>query len=144
TALATDRVFEMADELVAKVMIAARAPVARLRQAPRPQDDGDGQWRARARDVDVVVIGVSTGGPQALKQLIPRLPADFPVPMLVVLHMPVGYTELYARRLGEISALSVSEAREGDPVSAGSVLVAPAGRHLSLLRNGNGSVQAHL
>ena len=49
------------------------------------------------RRVDIVVIGISTGGPQALKVVIPRLPPDFPVPVCIVLHMPVGYTELYAR-----------------------------------------------
>jgi two-component system chemotaxis response regulator CheB len=90
------------------------------------------------------VIGISTGGPQALKVLIPRLAADFPVPVAVVLHMPVGFTEMYARRLAEESALSVSEAREGDEVCPGCVLLAPAGRHLTLAKNGSQGVRAHL
>ena len=62
----------------------------------------------------MLVIGVSTGGPQGLKSVIPRLPADFPVPVAIVLHMPIGYTEAYAKRLDELSALTVVEAREGD------------------------------
>jgi two-component system chemotaxis response regulator CheB len=84
----------------------------------------------------VVVIGISTGGPQALRLLIPQLPADFPAPVGMVLHMPVGYTEMYARRLNDISALEVVEAREGDAVRAGTVYLAPAGRHLSFAREG--------
>ena len=55
------------------------------------------------------MIGISTGGPQGLKLVMPQLPADFPVPIAMVLHMPVGYTELYARKLNELSALT----REG-------------------------------
>ena len=69
---------------------------------------------AAARSVDIVVIGISTGGPQALKMLIPRLPAELPVPIAIVLHMPVGYTELYARKLNELSALNVVEAQGGE------------------------------
>jgi two-component system chemotaxis response regulator CheB len=93
--------------------------------------------------VDVVVIGISTGGPQGLKQVIPFLPADCPVPILIVLHMPVGYTELYARKLDEISALTVTEAHQGDEILPGRVLIAPAGRHL-LLRRAEGRLRAHL
>jgi two-component system chemotaxis response regulator CheB len=150
TALATDRVYEIAAELVAKVRTAAAAvlnpgpaPVAAagavIEAEPafeRPR--GFGETRS-----DVVVLGISTGGPQALRQLIPQLPADFPVPVVMVLHMPVGYTEMYAQRLDALSALAVREAREGDEVRAGSVLLAPAGKHLTFVR-GRGAVRAHL
>ncbi|HEX2204478.1 MAG TPA: CheB methylesterase domain-containing protein [Longimicrobium sp.] len=90
------------------------------------------------------MIGISTGGPQGLKVVIPALPADLPVPIAMVLHMPIGYTEMYARRLDEISALRVVEAREGDRIEAGTAFLAPAGRHLSFVRDGDGSVRAHL
>jgi two-component system chemotaxis response regulator CheB len=144
TALASERLMEMAEELIQKVKAAATAPVQARRiissaSPPRLARQGPGA----AGKVDVVVIGISTGGPQGLKQVIPRLPADFPVPILIVLHMPVGYTELYARKLDEISALTVSEARQGDEMTPGHVLLAPAGRHLSLRRDG-GSLRAHL
>src|SRR4029453_7219215 len=98
----------------------------------------------RNHSVDPGGIGSSTGGPQALKRLIPQLPADFPVPLVMVMHMPVGYTEMYARKLNEFSPLSVSEAREGDELSAGMGLLAPAGRHLTLQRKANGHVAVHL
>jgi two-component system chemotaxis response regulator CheB len=92
---------------------------------------------------DVVVIAISTGGPQGLKVVIPAFPADTPVPMAIVLHMPVGYTELYARKLDELSAMHVKEASEGDEMQPGRILLAPAGRHLSFRRVG-ASVVAHL
>src|SRR5829696_2180258 len=63
--------------------------------------------------VDIVVIGISTGGPQALKRLIPQLPEDFPVAVAMVMHMPVGYTEVYAAKLNDLSRLEVREAAEG-------------------------------
>lgn len=133
TALASERLLDVADELVEKVKAAARATV---RTAPAP-----GQAAQRVvmpklsiTNVDIVVIGISTGGPQALKSLIPRLPSDFPVPLAIVLHMPVGYTEMYARKLDELTALRVIEAKEGDDVVAGRVLLAPAGRHLTFRR----------
>jgi two-component system chemotaxis response regulator CheB len=79
-----------------------------------------------------------------LRFLIPQLPVDFPVPVAIVLHMPVGYTSAYAEKLNEISALEVREAREGDELYAGRVLLAPAGKHLSLKRRAGGRVLAHL
>jgi two-component system chemotaxis response regulator CheB len=93
--------------------------------------------------VDIVVIGISTGGPQGLKVLLPRLPADLPVAIAIVLHMPVGYTEMYAQKLNELTAMPVKEAAEGDEVRPGTVLLAPAGRHL-LFRRVRGRVVAHL
>jgi two-component system, chemotaxis family, protein-glutamate methylesterase/glutaminase len=141
TALATEKVFEVADDLIAKVKAAAGArvrPVATADAAlPLPVTP-------RAGKADVVVIGVSTGGPQALKQLIPRLPADFPVPVAMVLHMPVGYTELFARSLGGVARLKVAEARDGDILRPGCALLAPAGHHLTLARDGGTAVVARL
>jgi len=98
----------------------------------------------RRRGTDVVVLGISTGGPQGLRQVIPRLPADFPVPIAMVLHMPVGYTEMYARRLDEISALEVVEVGEGEILRPGVVWLAPAGRHLTFVRHQGEEVRAHL
>jgi len=136
TALATDRLLEIADELIEKVMAAAAAHARRTSEgASQPRSS----LLARNRGAfDVVVIGISTGGPQALKRMIPRLPADLSIPVAVVLHMPVGYTQLYAERLDEASALRVTEAADNEPFVAGSVYIAPAGRHLTLERNGSG------
>jgi len=140
TALASDRLLEIADELIEKVKVASRAHpmVGHTAAAParRPA--------AAAHAFDIVVIGISTGGPQALKMLIPKLPAELAVPIAIVLHMPVGYTELYARKLNEQSALTVLEAQGGELVIPGQVYLAPGGRHLTLRRNHAGRVVTYL
>lgn len=84
--------------------------------------------------VDVVAIGVSTGGPDALARLLPALPADLPVPVVVVQHMPPVFTRQFADRLDLKCALHVSEAVTGDPVVPGRVLIAPGDFHLRLGR----------
>ncbi|HEX6273833.1 MAG TPA: chemotaxis-specific protein-glutamate methyltransferase CheB [Polyangiaceae bacterium] len=131
TALPTQRFFELAGELCDKVRAAARrrerTTVEPLEELPpaRPAVMG-------APTVRLVVVGASTGGPQALTQLFRALPADFPVPIAVVLHMPEGYTEAFARRLDADCALRVREASAGLSLEAGTVMVARAGMHLSL------------
>lgn len=145
TALATEKIFEISDELIAKVKAAANVPLNRLPSVPvKPDARASLLPVARTGGIDLVAIGISTGGPQALSFLIPQLPANLPVPVAIVLHMPVGYTELYARRLDGLSALKVIEAREGDVARPGVVLLAPAGRHLSFVRQADGTVVTHL
>jgi two-component system, chemotaxis family, protein-glutamate methylesterase/glutaminase len=141
TALATDKILDMADDLVAKVKAAAAAPLARLRPAKVATAPIRASFKNR---YDLLVIGVSTGGPQGLKMVIPRLPADLPVPVVIVLHMPPGYTQAYARRLDEMSSLTVIEASEGEQVRPGVVFVAPAGRHLTFFREPSGTVRIRL
>ena len=147
TALATEKIFEVSDELIQKVKAAAEIHMSRVRVAPPAPAEAPPAPAApvaRRELADVVVIGISTGGPQGLKQLIPQLPADFPAPVAMVMHMPVGYTEMYARKLDELSPLEVREAREGDVLRAGAALLAPAGRHLTFRRRADGAVAAHL
>lgn len=145
TALATERIFEISNDLIEAVKTAGQvaphsiAPIA-ARGAPLMALDGAN----RQHVADAVVIGISTGGPQALRYLIPQFPADFPVPIAMVLHMPVGYTEMYAAKLNEISRLHVQEAHEGDVMRPGVALLAPAGRHLSLARDADDQIVAHL
>lgn len=86
--------------------------------------------------IDAVVIGSSTGGPNALQVVIGKLPADFPVPILVVQHMPPIFTKHLADRLNQLSALSVVEASQGDAIHAGGVWLAPGDFHMQLGRVG--------
>jgi two-component system chemotaxis response regulator CheB len=80
----------------------------------------------------VVVIGASTGGPRALAEVVPALPADTPVALLIVQHMPAGFTRSLAERLDERAQIRVREAQAGDALTPGLALVAPGGYHLTL------------
>ena len=153
TALATDRVYEIADELIAKVKAASEVKLSKAAlafAADVASRSGHSEVVATqvpsrlALGAEIVVIGISTGGPQALRAFIPRLAATFPVPIAVVLHMPVGYTAMYAERLNDISELNVVETSEGDVIRAGAMYLAPAGHHLTFVRDTEGIVRAHL
>ena len=87
----------------------------------------------------VVAIGVSTGGPAALGQIIPQFPADFPLPILIVQHMPPLFTRLLAERLQAGSRLTVQEASDGASIGAGKVLIAPGDYHMRVQMNGPAS-----
>jgi two-component system chemotaxis response regulator CheB len=84
---------------------------------------------------NLVVIGSSTGGPPALTEVVPHLPADLSAGVIVVQHMPAGFTAALARRLDTLSPLTVREAVEGDTIAAGTVLVAPGDRHVVVSAN---------
>lgn len=148
TALASEKIFEVSTELIEKVKAAGAISLNRISLAPLAEIAAAAREPvtkvAGDHSVDLVVIGISTGGPQALKRLIPQLPKDFPVPIVMVMHMPVGYTEMYAAKLNELARLEVREAAEGDELKSGRVFLAPAGRHLSLKRNADGKIVTHL
>jgi two-component system, chemotaxis family, protein-glutamate methylesterase/glutaminase len=91
----------------------------------------------------VVAIGVSTGGPTALGELLPSFPADFPLPILLVQHMPPLFTRLLAERLNATCKLKVEEATESEAVEAGRILIAPGDFHMKVAANGGG-VRVHL
>ena len=144
TALATEKILEVADELISKVKAAAAIPTTRLPIAVNLAPQKIEVTAQRKGAVDMVVLGISTGGPQALRYLIPQLPRELSVPMAIVMHMPLGYTEMYANKLNEIATIKFSEAREDDRVEPGVALLAPAGRHLTFKRNEYGEVLTHL
>jgi two-component system chemotaxis response regulator CheB len=89
--------------------------------------------------VDVIAIGVSTGGPNALQEIVPRLAADFPAPLLVVQHMPRMFTASLAERLDMASAIRVREGAEGAALRPGVMHLAPGGRHMVARRNAAGA-----
>ena len=125
----------LADELQAKVRALAWA-----RERPAPAEAPAQVREAPAvvpGRIEVVVIGASTGGPPALQQIIPALPAGLDLAILVVQHMPVGFTRSLAERLAARSRLPVQEAEEGEMVRPGRVFIAPAGRHLKVRRRGS-------
>lgn len=113
----------------------AKAPAA-AGNVRRP----DGARAPRAGRIDVVCIGVSTGGPNALATVLPVLPSGFPVPVLIVQHMPPVFTRQLATRLTQQCRVPVHEAQDGDVLTPGAVWLAQGGHHLVVRRNGNGPV----
>ena len=144
SALATERLYELGAELVAKVRIAAHAkmplesPRTRPRGLPAPQVGLEGALRGTtpASSPRLVVVGTSTGGPQALTHLLAGLPAGFPIPIAIALHIPVGYTAAIAERLNAHCALEVLEAYDGIELCPGRAVLARAGMLLKLERAG--------
>jgi two-component system chemotaxis response regulator CheB len=118
-------------ELIAKIL--GLHPC--MAPAPAPSKPKPVQPRSPVRRrIDIVAIGTSTGGPNALAEVIPRLPQDFPVPVVVVQHMPPLFTKLLAERLNASSHLTVREGAAGTPLEPGCVWVAPGGHHMTVLR----------
>jgi len=128
---------KIADELTRK-LIAAAAAKPRAARAPAGTRTAPMAAVSLARTSlagglpRLCVIAVSTGGPAALSELIPALPADLRVAVIVVQHMPAGFTHALAERLDAVSRVTVSEAREGDKPMPGGVLIAPGDKHLEL------------
>lgn len=129
------RMPEIAKELIAKIKAAAESKGVRVtpiagapRRAEKPVQ---GSKKAPSR---VVAIGVSTGGPHALQYVLAQLPGDFPGTILIVQHMPEGFTDMFARRLDEICAIQVKQAQSGDMLLAGRALLCPGNRHLKVKR----------
>ena len=96
-----------------------------------------------ARQPRALVIGISTGGPQALAEIIPAIPAGFPLPILIVQHMPPVFTKLLAQRLCDSAKIRVEEAVQGRVVEPGVALIAPGGQHMTVKRQ-TGAVIAAL
>ncbi|MGD9581141.1 MAG: chemotaxis response regulator protein-glutamate methylesterase, partial [Vampirovibrionia bacterium] len=124
---------QISDEIIEKVLFAAKSkpitakPKAIAKFIPKTRT---------IKSNKIVVIGSSTGGPKALKEVVPLLPADLPVPVLIVQHMPPVFTNSLAKRLDAISMLKVKEAEEGDKLEAGTILLAPGDYHMCLDKTG--------
>jgi two-component system chemotaxis response regulator CheB len=133
TALAVASLQDIAEELVTKVYLAASSRRGESPQqvaaAPIPE--------THAHSDRVVLIGTSTGGPQALTRLLRALPANFPAAIAMVLHIPMGYTGPLAERLNGQCAIDVMEAREGMRLRSGLAILAQAGTHLRLVGSGD-------
>lgn len=120
------------EDLINKIKIASRSRIkqAATRFLPEFGKKEKTASKERRRPAKVVAIGVSTGGPNALQYLLSQLPADFPGSILIVQHMPVGFTEMFARRLNESCAIEVKEAQSGDLLIAGRALICPGDKHI--------------
>ncbi len=127
----------LADELIAKIRALGGARLRVRHHPPPPPPMQPGAARA-----ELVVIAASTGGPTALQEVVSGLPAGFPAGVLIVQHIPRGFTKSLSDRLDARSAIPVHEAKDGEAILPGVVLVAPAGIHARLARRSGATLVA--
>jgi two-component system chemotaxis response regulator CheB len=153
TAPATDEVMSMRNELIATVLAAAQVPFEKLvslsaQQVVNPEVKLSAGIALPGshlpRQVDAVLIGLSTGGPRALRQLLPGLTSKLEVPVAIVLHMPVGYTSAMAQKLDATCELDVVESYDGLEMRSGQIILAQAGVHTRLERRPDNIVVTRL
>lgn len=125
---------EMADEILAKVKAAASARPRRVPVTTAPSLPSGKTYQFSATH-KVVAVGASTGGTEALRELLSPLPADFPG-IVIVQHMPEAFTRQFAARLDSLCKISVREAADGDRILPGHALLAPGGHHMAVVRRG--------
>ena len=139
---AAGRLEEIADQLIAKIKVAKRAakrklpPVTVVEELSRVTKGARPSLPPRR----VIAVGISTGGPNALQYMLSQIPSDFLSTIVVVQHMPEGFTEMFAKRLDECCPLEVHEARSGDLLIAGRVLICPGNRHIMVRRMPRGDM----
>ena len=134
------RMPEIAKELVSKILAAAQSRSVNVQVLPDAVPADRSRKQDPAAPTRIIAIGVSTGGPNALQYVFSQLPAEFSGSILVVQHMPDGFTELFARRLDECCPMRVQEAQSGDLLLAGRVLICPGNRHMKVKRLPLGNV----
>ncbi len=127
--------YKVREELIEKVTWAATAKIAAYRRKPvrtiaSPQRKND------ETEKTVIAIGTSTGGPKALKEVLTKLPPDLSAPIVIVQHMPQGFTKSLADRLNKLSQIAVEEARNGQLIKKGVAYIAPGGHHVKLRQTG--------
>jgi two-component system chemotaxis response regulator CheB len=133
----------IADDLITKIKVACKTTIlppqapALLEPIPSAHKPVN---RPRKEPTKIVAIGISTGGPNALQYVLSQLPGNFPGSLVVVQHMPEGFTEMFARRLNECCAIDVKEAQSGDLLIAGRALICPGNRHIKVRRMPMGNI----
>ncbi|HYB49740.1 MAG TPA: chemotaxis response regulator protein-glutamate methylesterase [Burkholderiaceae bacterium] len=132
---------ELAAEICEKIRVAAMArPLRRMGSTPAPAPAADSNVLAAHAALEstqkLIAIGASTGGTEAIREVLTRLPADSPG-VLITQHMPAGFTRSFAARMDSLSRLAVCEAVDGERVLAGHVYIAPGDRHMRLSKSGS-------
>ncbi len=134
------RMPEIASELIKKIRAAAQSSGVQTQFLPGETHHEQPNKMQPVAPTRIIAIGVSTGGPNALQYLFSQLPVEFPGSILVVQHMPDGFTELFAKRLDECCPIRVKEAQSGDLLVAGRALICPGNRHMKVKKLPLGNV----
>jgi two-component system chemotaxis response regulator CheB len=125
-------------DLVAKIHAAAQSrmshPACVLTRRPPESSGPESHAATFSSRLAIVALGISTGGPKALQEMLPLLPRDLSVPILIVQHMPAGFTAPFAQRLNSLCSVTVREATHGETVQPGVAYLAPAGKHMRVGR----------
>ncbi|MBM7552730.1 protein-glutamate methylesterase/protein-glutamine glutaminase [Thalassobacillus pellis] len=123
-------------EFIEKVVMASKANIQPLVRSPLLEEDiplkKPNKSAHKTPRRKIVAIGTSTGGPRALQEVLTTLPKDFPAPILIVQHMPAGFTQSLARRLDTLSAIKVKEAEDGEWIENSTAYIAPGDYHLTI------------
>lgn len=151
--------YKVKDELIEKVVSASKVKLSKLLVSPiqkkkpisnkvgyskiEPKEENtvktvDSKWNPASSKL--IVLGTSTGGPRALQHVITKLPASINAPILIVQHMPAGFTQSLANRLNSLSEITVKEAEDGETIQKGIAYIAPGGYHLRVKSSGNSLV----
>lgn len=134
-------IMDIADEMLAKIRAIVRTSFKKLRYlSPVSRPEPKRPVSIYKTADKVVAIGVSTGGPNALSYILPKIPHDFSAGIVIVQHMPEGFTELFAARLNQICRIEVKEAKDGDMILPGRALIAPGNSHLKIKKMPLGGV----
>ncbi|MGC2420881.1 MAG: chemotaxis response regulator protein-glutamate methylesterase [Candidatus Acidiferrales bacterium] len=139
---AAGQLAQISTELALKIKVAAAsgAPKMIITAPAAKRKEPRGKSMLPRQPSRIVAIGISTGGPNALQYLLSQLPEDFPGCLLIVQHMPEGFTQMFAQRLNESSAIEVKEAQSGDALLAGRALICPGNRHIKMRRMDHGDI----
>ena len=133
-------ILHIREDLISKIKAAAESRYLENRQVlsrKRPRAAEVPIRQSSSSQLAIVALGISTGGPKALQEILPTLPSDFSIPILVVQHMPPGFTAPFARRLNGLCAASVCEASQGEGLKPGVIYIAPGGCQLTVDRTTN-------
>ncbi len=124
-------------ELRTKIMIASTADVShwKFNQANSEMKSNFNENALSVTTDKIIAIGASTGGTEALRRILPEFPVNTPG-IVIVQHMPGGFTKMFAERLNQLCRMRVKEAESGDKISQGKILVAPGGEHLKVVKKG--------
>jgi two-component system chemotaxis response regulator CheB len=138
---ASAKMDEIATELISKIKAAAKTKLDHAGPMNiEPTRVNKPLVKPKVAPTKIVTIGISTGGPNALQYMLSQLPGDFPGSIVVVQHMPEGFTDMFARRLNECCAIDVKEAQSGDMLVAGRALICPGNRHMRVRRMSLGNM----
>jgi two-component system, chemotaxis family, protein-glutamate methylesterase/glutaminase len=140
TSSPTDRLYDLSSELALKIK-AAGAAVSRVKNKIVAAEIPSISSYAFSGKIEIMVVGTSTGGPQAISEIFKTLPANFPVPLVFALHIPSGYTAPLAERVSRNSQHKLVEAYNGMELKAGVAVIAPGGLHLRIKKD-NGKYKA--